>query len=71
MYTRYISNKIYQWFIFDDDGDGEFALTLFFPMFLFDPRKSERKPLAFSCFQGDQKGTQGRKVKRQISSWDH
>ena len=36
-------------------------LTLFFPMFPFDPPENIRKPKAFSCFQGDQKGTLERK----------
>ena len=35
-------------------------LTLFFPMFLLDPPENIRKPLVF-CFQGDQKGTLGKK----------
>ena len=29
-------------------------------MFAFDPPENIRKPLAFWCFQGDQKGTFGR-----------
>ena len=36
-------------------------LTLSFPMFPFDPRENIRKPKVFCCFQGDQKGTLGRK----------
>ena len=36
-------------------------LTLFLPMFPFDPPENIRKPLVFWCFQGDQKGTLGRK----------
>ena len=36
-------------------------LTLFFPMFPFDPPENIRKPLGFGCFQGDQEGTLGRK----------
>ena len=36
-------------------------LTLFFPMFPFDPSENIKKPLIISCFQGDQKGTLGRK----------
>ena len=36
-------------------------LTVFFPMFPFDPPENIRKPKAFLCFQGDQKGTLGRK----------
>ena len=36
-------------------------LTLFFPMFPFDPPENIRKPKVFRCFQGDQKGTLGRK----------
>ena len=31
-------------------------------MFAFDPPENSRKPLVF-CFQGDQKGTSGRRVK--------
>ena len=38
-----------------------FVLTLFFPMFSFDPPENITKPLVFRCFQGDQKGTLGRK----------
>ena len=30
-------------------------------MFPFDPPENIRKPKVFSCFQGDQKGTLGRK----------
>ena len=30
-------------------------------MFPFDPPENIRKPLVFWCFQGDQKGTLGRK----------
>ena len=30
-------------------------------MFPFDPPENIRKPLVFGCFQGDQKGTLGRK----------
>ena len=37
------------------------ALTLFFPMFPFDPPENIRKPKVFWCFQGDQKRTLGRK----------
>ena len=36
-------------------------LTLFFPMFPFDPPENIRKPKVFWCFQGDQKGTLGSK----------
>ena len=36
-------------------------LTMFFPMSPFDPYENIRKPLVFWCFQGDQKGTLGRK----------
>ena len=36
-------------------------LTLFFPLFPFDPPENIRKPKVFWCFQGDQKGTLGRK----------
>ena len=36
-------------------------LTLFFPMFPFDPPENIRKSLVFWCFQGDQKGILGRK----------
>ena len=36
-------------------------LTLFFPMFHFDPPENIRKPLVFRGFQGDEKGTLGRK----------
>ena len=38
-----------------------FSLTFFFPMFPFNPPENIRKPLVFSCFQGDQKGVLGRK----------
>ena len=41
-------------------GSENKNLTLFFPMFPFDPPENIRKPLVF-CFQGDQKGTLGRK----------
>ena len=37
------------------------SLNLFFPMFPFDPPENIRKPKVFSCFQGDQMGTLGRK----------
>ena len=37
------------------------SLTLFFPIFPFDPPEIIRKPLVFLYFQGDQKGTLGRK----------
>ena len=37
------------------------CLTLYFPMFPFDPPENIRKPLVFWCFQGDQKGTLGSK----------
>ena len=36
-------------------------LTLFFPMFPFDPPENIRKPLVFCFFKGDQKGALGRK----------
>ena len=36
-------------------------LTLYFPMFPFDPPENIRKPLVFRYFQGDQKGTLGSK----------
>ena len=36
-------------------------LTLFFPMFPFDPSENIKKPKVFWCFQRDQKGTLGRK----------
>ena len=36
------------------------SLTLFFPMFHFDPPENIRKPLFFWCFQGDQKRKLGR-----------
>ena len=36
-------------------------LTLFFSMFPFDSPENIRKPLVFWCFQGNQKGTLGRK----------
>ena len=36
-------------------------LTLFFPMFPFDPPENIKKPAVFICFQGDQKGILGRK----------
>ena len=43
-------------------------ITLFLPMFPFDPLENIRKPLVFWCFQGDQKGTLGRKgLRRSIS----
>ena len=38
-----------------------FCLTLYFPMFPFDPPENIRKPKVFWCFQGDQKGTLGSK----------
>ena len=38
------------------------GLTLFLPMFPSDPPETIRKPKVFWCFQGDQKGTLGRKV---------
>ena len=41
-------------------------LTLFFPMFPFDPPENNRKPLVFCCFQGDQKGILGKKGLRRI-----
>ena len=37
-------------------------LTLYFPMFPSEPTENIRKCLFFCCFQGDQKGTLGRKV---------
>ena len=37
------------------------SLTLFFPMFPFDPVGNIRKLKIFWCFQEDQKGTLGRK----------
>ena len=40
---------------------GVKLLTLFFPMFPFDPPENIRKPLVFWSFQGDQKGKVGRK----------
>ena len=40
---------------------NNFLLTLYFPMFHFDPPENIRKPLVFWCFQGDQKGTLGSK----------
>ena len=36
-------------------------LTLLFPMFPFDLPQNIRKPLVFSCFQGEQKRTLERK----------
>ena len=42
-------------------GSALIQLTLFFLMFLFDPPVNFRKPKVFWCFQGDQKGTLGRK----------
>ena len=63
MYTRYISNKIYLWFIFDDDGNDEFALILFFPMFLFDPRKT-KKTFGFLMFLGGSKGNIGKQSEK-------
>ena len=38
-----------------------YSLVLFFPMFPFDLPENNRKPLVFWYFQGDQKGTLGRK----------
>ena len=35
--------------------------TLSFPTFPFDHPENTRKPLVWGCFQGDQKGTLGRK----------
>ena len=43
------------------DETGFITLTLFLPMFSFDFPENIRKALVFSCFQGDQKGTLGRK----------
>ena len=40
----------------------EYFLILSLPIFPFDPPKNNRKPLVFWCFQGDQKGTLGRRV---------
>ena len=37
-------------------------------MFPFDPPENIRKPLVFWCFQGDQKGTLGRKGLRRLGS---
>ena len=37
------------------------TLTLYFPMFPFDPPENIRKPKVFLCFQGNQKGTLGSK----------
>ena len=37
------------------------CLTLYFPMFPFDPPENIRKPKVFGCFRGDQKGTLGSK----------
>ena len=37
-------------------------LTLFLPVFPFDPPENIRKPLVFGCFEGNQKGVLGRKV---------
>ena len=44
-------------------------LTLYFPMFPFDPPEKIRKPKVFRCFQGDQKGTLGSKGLSHI--WSH
>ena len=38
-----------------------YHLFLYFPMFPFDSPENIRKPKVFCCFQGDQKGTLGRK----------
>ena len=46
-------------FTFQESFSG--ALTLYFPMFPFDPPENIRKPKVFWCFQGDQKGTLGSK----------
>ena len=38
-----------------------FILTLFFPIFPFNPPENMRKPMVFWCFQEAQKRTLGRK----------
>ena len=43
-----------------------YLLTLFFPMFPFDPPENIRKPKVFWCFQGYQKGT----LRRKGLMWD-
>ena len=40
---------------------GYIRLTLFFPMFPFDPTENIRKPKVFWCFQGGSKGYAGKK----------
>ena len=40
---------------------GYIRLTLFFPMFPFDPTENIRKPKVFWCFQGGSKGYTGKK----------
>ena len=40
-------------------------------MFPFDPPENIRKPLVFWCFQGDQKGTLGRKGLILLTYFDH
>ena len=37
------------------------ALTFFFPVFHFDPPENIRKPKFFYCFQGESKGSIGKK----------
>ena len=44
------------------------SLTLFFSMSSFDPPENIKKPLVFWCFQGDQKGTLGKKGLKVIYS---
>ena len=65
--------KSTDWFLYDMDLCHEkvkcrlqwcittILLTLYFPMFPFDPPENIRKPKVFWCFQGDQKGTLGSK----------
>ena len=40
-------------------------LTPFFPIFPFDAPENTRKSKVFGCFQGDKKGTSGRKEIKQ------
>ena len=42
-------------------GEKLIYLNPFFPMFPFDPPENIRKRLVFRYFQGDQKGTLGKK----------
>ena len=47
-------------------GEKLIYLNPFFPMFPFDPPENIRKRLVFRYFQGDQKGTLGKKRLRAI-----